>query len=103
MEQKNEIFLTLKKNLLSSRRTNGGVFFHFSQHIVYLTKFILSYVIPDVPYAVREQIKREKYLTQVVLHETNLKLVTKRRKIVDDGTLTFGKVTLTGQEMELDF
>uniref|UniRef100_A0A8C3G3L6 Anoctamin n=1 Tax=Cyclopterus lumpus TaxID=8103 RepID=A0A8C3G3L6_CYCLU len=47
------------------------------EHIVYFTKFILSYVIPDVPYAVKEQIKREKYLTQVVLHETNLKLVTK--------------------------
>uniref|UniRef100_A0A665X1A5 Anoctamin n=1 Tax=Echeneis naucrates TaxID=173247 RepID=A0A665X1A5_ECHNA len=50
------------------------------EHIVYLTKFILSYMIPDVPYAVKEQIKREKYLTQVILHETNLKLVTKRLK-----------------------
>uniref|UniRef100_A0A8C7DVH5 Anoctamin n=1 Tax=Oncorhynchus kisutch TaxID=8019 RepID=A0A8C7DVH5_ONCKI len=47
------------------------------EHIVYLTKFVLSYVIPDVPYTVREQIKREKYLSQVILHETNLKLVTK--------------------------
>ncbi|XP_037551784.1 anoctamin-6 [Nematolebias whitei] len=45
------------------------------EHIVYFTKFILSYVIPDVPYAVKEQIKREKYLTQVLLHETSLKLV----------------------------
>uniref|UniRef100_A0A8C7F7E4 Anoctamin n=1 Tax=Oncorhynchus kisutch TaxID=8019 RepID=A0A8C7F7E4_ONCKI len=44
------------------------------EHIVYLTKFVLSYVIPDVPYTVREQIKREKYLSQVILHETNLKL-----------------------------
>uniref|UniRef100_G3Q4R9 Anoctamin n=1 Tax=Gasterosteus aculeatus aculeatus TaxID=481459 RepID=G3Q4R9_GASAC len=54
------------------------------EHIVYLTKFILSYVIPDVPYAVREQIKREKYLTQVVLHETNLKLVTKLARMDED-------------------
>uniref|UniRef100_A0A669C808 Anoctamin n=1 Tax=Oreochromis niloticus TaxID=8128 RepID=A0A669C808_ORENI len=45
------------------------------EHIVYFTKFILAYIIPDVPYAVKEQIKREKYLTQVILHETNLKLV----------------------------
>lgn len=37
-------------------------------------------MIPDVPYTVKEQIKREKYLTQVILHETNLKLVTKRLK-----------------------
>ncbi|XP_013869940.1 anoctamin-6 [Austrofundulus limnaeus] len=50
------------------------------EHIVYFTKFILSYVIPDVPYAVKEQIKREKYLTQMLLHETNLKLVSKRLK-----------------------
>lgn len=57
------------------------------QHIVYLTKFVLSYVIPDVPYTVREQIKREKYLSQVILHETNLKLVTKRLKPVGDKIL----------------
>ncbi|XP_061107798.1 anoctamin-6-like [Conger conger] len=44
------------------------------EHIVYFTKFVLSYAIPDVPTAVREQIKREKYLTQVILHEANLKL-----------------------------
>uniref|UniRef100_A0A671UEA9 Anoctamin n=1 Tax=Sparus aurata TaxID=8175 RepID=A0A671UEA9_SPAAU len=62
------------------------------EHIVYLTKFILSYVIPDVPYAVKEQIKREKYLTQVILHETNLKLVSKRLKPVIDDAL---KVTDT--------
>ncbi|XP_064174667.1 anoctamin-6-like [Anguilla rostrata] len=42
------------------------------EHIVYLTKFILAYAIPDVPVAVREQIKREKFLTQQILH---LKLV----------------------------
>ncbi|XP_020346404.2 anoctamin-6 [Oncorhynchus kisutch] len=57
------------------------------EHIVYLTKFVLSYVIPDVPYTVREQIKREKYLSQVILHETNLKLVTKRLKPVGDKIL----------------
>uniref|UniRef100_A0A8C2ZUN0 Anoctamin n=1 Tax=Cyclopterus lumpus TaxID=8103 RepID=A0A8C2ZUN0_CYCLU len=73
------------------------------EHIVYFTKFILSYVIPDVPYAVKEQIKREKYLTQVVLHETNLKLVTKRLKPVNDGIVKFAEVNLTREEMELDF
>lgn len=54
------------------------------QHIVYLTKFVLSYAIPDVPYKVKEQIKREKYLTQVLLHEANLKLVTKQVKPLAD-------------------
>jgi len=67
-----------------------------------MTKFILAYVIPDVPYAVKEQIKREKYLTQVVLHETNLKLVTKRRKPIDDGIVKFAEVNLIGEEMDFD-
>ncbi|XP_077091319.1 anoctamin-6 [Siphateles boraxobius] len=43
------------------------------EHIVYFTKFILSYIIPDVPEALKEQIKRERYLTQKNLHETNIK------------------------------
>ncbi|XP_037616731.1 anoctamin-6 isoform X2 [Sebastes umbrosus] len=74
------------------------------EHIVYLTKFILSYVIPDVPYAVKEQIKREKYLTQVILHETNLKLVTRRLKPIDDGIIQRAVVDLTEEQMdELDF
>ncbi|XP_030575747.1 anoctamin-6 [Archocentrus centrarchus] len=56
------------------------------EHVVYFTKFILSYMIPDVPYAVKEQIKREKYLTQVILHETNLKLVSKRLRPAENDT-----------------
>uniref|UniRef100_A0A3Q3VPQ1 Anoctamin n=1 Tax=Mola mola TaxID=94237 RepID=A0A3Q3VPQ1_MOLML len=73
------------------------------EHIVYLTKFILSYVIPDVPYAVKEQIKREKYLTQVILHETNLKLVTKRLKPFSDDLIEHAKANMPMEEMELDF
>ncbi|XP_015208423.1 anoctamin-6 [Lepisosteus oculatus] len=57
------------------------------EHVVYFTKFILSYGIPDVPLEVKEQIKREKYLTQKLLHEANLKLVTKRLKPVADNIL----------------
>lgn len=74
-----------------------------TQHIVYLTKFILSYVIPDVPYAVRERIKREKYLTQVILHETNLKLVTKRLKPAKEEAVEEKKANLAMDELELDF
>ena len=47
---------------------------------MYFTKFVLSYAIPDVPDKVKEQIKREKYLTQVLLHEANLKKVAKQVK-----------------------
>lgn len=73
------------------------------EHIVYLTKFILSYVIPDVPYAVKEQIKREKYLTQVILHETNLKLVTRRLKPPQDETAKQADEEVAKEELELDF
>ncbi|XP_066543205.1 anoctamin-6 [Amia ocellicauda] len=57
------------------------------EHIVYFTKFILSYIIPDVPIEVKEQIKREKYLTQKLLHEASLKLVTRRMKPITDKLL----------------
>lgn len=70
------------------------------EHIVYLTKFILSYIIPDVPYTIKEQIKREKYLTQVILHETNLKLVTKRLKPVVD-IMSSNMKPNTDNELEL--
>uniref|UniRef100_A0A671UCB1 Anoctamin n=1 Tax=Sparus aurata TaxID=8175 RepID=A0A671UCB1_SPAAU len=73
------------------------------EHIVYLTKFILSYVIPDVPYAVKEQIKREKYLTQVILHETNLKLVSKRLKPVIDDALKVTDTSMAMDDLELGF
>ncbi|XP_064198338.1 anoctamin-6-like [Anguilla rostrata] len=65
------------------------------EHVVYFTKFVLSYAIPDVPTAVREQIKREKYLTQVILHEANLKMATAPTTTpLADGVLS-GKETET--------
>lgn len=72
------------------------------QHVVYLTKFVLSYVIPDVPYAVKEQMKREKYLTQVIIHEANLKLVTKRLKRPNDVVVKETE-DMMKDEMDLDF
>lgn len=81
-------------NIVIIHFTSLMCIFFFSQHIVYFTKFILSYVIPDVPYVVKEQIKREKYLTQMLLHETNLKLVNKRLKSALDEQMSEAK----GQE-----
>ncbi|KAK1169164.1 anoctamin-6-like isoform X1 [Acipenser oxyrinchus oxyrinchus] len=43
-------------------------------HVVYLAKSILSYIIPDVPAVVKQQMKRENYLTQKWLHESQLNL-----------------------------
>lgn len=61
-------------------------------------------MIPDVPYAVKEQIKREKYLTQKILHETNLKLVTKHLKVDDDDeTAKNTEDVLSKEEFDLDF
>uniref|UniRef100_A0A8C2BAF8 Anoctamin n=1 Tax=Cyprinus carpio TaxID=7962 RepID=A0A8C2BAF8_CYPCA len=54
------------------------------EHIVYFTKFILSYMIPDVPEALKEQIKRERYLTQVILHETNIQHFKELMKPIAD-------------------
>ncbi|KAA0720812.1 Anoctamin-6 Small-conductance calcium-activated nonselective cation channel [Triplophysa tibetana] len=52
------------------------------EHIVYFTKFILSYMIPDVAEALKEQIKRQRYVTQVILHETNIRHFTELIKPV---------------------
>ncbi|KAM6986370.1 anoctamin-6 [Aplochiton taeniatus] len=70
------------------------------EHIVYLTKFILSYAIPDVPDTVREKIKREKYLTQIKLHETKLKLVVQSLKPAVVLEHTEGSMDF---EMDMDF
>lgn len=55
-----------------------------------------------MPYAVREQMKREKYLTQVILHETNLKLVTKRLKPALDVTHKNSDGRMAKDEIGLD-
>ncbi|RXN08173.1 anoctamin-6-like isoform X2 [Labeo rohita] len=54
------------------------------EHIVYFTKFMLSYMIPDVPEALKEQIKRERYLTQVKLHESSIRHFKELMKPVAD-------------------
>ncbi|XP_075407958.1 anoctamin-6 isoform X1 [Tenrec ecaudatus] len=47
------------------------------EHIIYSVKFFISYTIPDVSKRTKSKIKREKYLTQKLLHENHLKDVTK--------------------------
>uniref|UniRef100_A0A803W273 Anoctamin n=1 Tax=Ficedula albicollis TaxID=59894 RepID=A0A803W273_FICAL len=54
------------------------------EHVIYFVKFIISYIIPDVSQKTKSKVKREKYLTQKLLHENNLKGVTKNMgKIAD--------------------
>lgn len=58
--------------------------FHLSQHVIYFVKFIISYAIPDVSQKTKSKVKREKYLTQKLLHENDLKGVKKNMgKIAD--------------------
>uniref|UniRef100_A0A8B9Q295 Anoctamin n=1 Tax=Apteryx owenii TaxID=8824 RepID=A0A8B9Q295_APTOW len=47
------------------------------EHVIYFVKFIISYAIPDVSQKTKSKVKREKYLTQKLLHENDLKVVTK--------------------------
>lgn len=42
------------------------------QHVVFIVKFFVAWMIPDVPAEVKAKIKREKYLTQKILHEYEL-------------------------------
>lgn len=67
-------------------RSTGLTFFHFHlpQHVIYFVKFIISYIIPDVSEKTKSKVKREKYLTQKLLHENDLKVVKKNMgKIAD--------------------
>uniref|UniRef100_A0A670Y8L2 Anoctamin n=1 Tax=Pseudonaja textilis TaxID=8673 RepID=A0A670Y8L2_PSETE len=51
------------------------------EHVVFIVKFFVAWMIPDVPSEVKAKIKREKYLTQRILHEYELnKLKQKKRQ-----------------------
>ncbi|KAF6102013.1 anoctamin 5 [Phyllostomus discolor] len=43
------------------------------EHVVFLVKFLLAWMIPDVPKDVLERIKREKLMTIKILHDFELK------------------------------
>ncbi|KAG8125880.1 hypothetical protein E2320_021005 [Naja naja] len=45
---------------------------YIQQHVVFIVKFFVAWMIPDVPSEVKAKIKREKYLTQRILHEYEL-------------------------------
>lgn len=55
-----------------------------SQHVVFIVKFFIAWMIPDVPSEVKAKIKREKYLTQKILHEYELNKL--RQKLCEGRT-----------------
>ncbi|KAM5138261.1 anoctamin-5 [Mantella aurantiaca] len=72
------------------------------EHVVFLVKFFVAWMIPDVPSDVKARIKREKYLTQQILHEYELcklkqKLCDKDNcaDVAREVIATEGKVQLT--------
>ncbi|XP_069596032.1 anoctamin-5 isoform X1 [Ranitomeya imitator] len=48
------------------------------EHVVFIVKFFVAWLIPDVPSEVKARIKREKYLTQKILHEYELEKLRER-------------------------
>ncbi|NWT03483.1 ANO6 protein, partial [Mionectes macconnelli] len=54
------------------------------EHVIYFVKFIISYAIPDVSEKTKSKVKREKYLTQKLLHENDLKVVKKNMSKIAD-------------------
>lgn len=48
------------------------------EHIVFIVKFFVAWMIPDVPGEVKARIKREKFLTQKILHEYEINKVKQK-------------------------
>ncbi|KAM3854206.1 anoctamin-5 isoform 2-T2 [Vipera latastei] len=54
------------------------------EHVVFIVKFFVAWMIPDVPSEVKAKIKREKYLTQKILHEYELNKL--KQKLIEGRT-----------------
>ncbi|XP_037259275.1 anoctamin-5 isoform X2 [Falco biarmicus] len=70
------------------------------EHVVFIVKFFVAWMIPDVPADVKAKIKREKYLTQKILHEYELEKLKERLCQGDKGA-TEKEFIATEGRMEL--
>ncbi|OXB71826.1 UNVERIFIED_CONTAM: hypothetical protein H355_009633 [Colinus virginianus] len=70
------------------------------EHVVFIVKFFVAWMIPDVPADVKAKIKREKYLTQKILHEYELEKL-KERLCHGDKRATEKEFIATEGRMEL--
>ncbi|NXW46660.1 ANO5 protein, partial [Nyctiprogne leucopyga] len=70
------------------------------EHVVFIVKFFVAWMIPDVPADVTAKIKREKYLTQKILHEYELEKL-KERLCQGDKRATEKEFITTEGRMEL--
>uniref|UniRef100_UPI00398F4CD8 anoctamin-5 isoform X2 n=1 Tax=Pristiophorus japonicus TaxID=55135 RepID=UPI00398F4CD8 len=70
------------------------------EHVVFLVKFAIAALIPDVPSEVKDRIKREKYLTEKILHEYELNKL--REVLASKGMCVENKeVTVQAEKVEL--
>ncbi|XP_043561340.1 anoctamin-5 isoform X3 [Chiloscyllium plagiosum] len=70
------------------------------EHVVFLVKFAIAALIPDVPSEVKARIKREKYLTQKILHEYELNKL--RETLAGSGNCAGNKeVSVQAEKVEL--
>ncbi|XP_048644452.1 anoctamin-5 isoform X2 [Marmota marmota marmota] len=67
-------------HVLAARMT----FIIVMEHIVFLVKFLLAWMIPDVPKDVEERLKREKLMTVKILHDFELKKLKENLGINSD-------------------
>ncbi|XP_012815382.1 anoctamin-6 isoform X3 [Xenopus tropicalis] len=68
------------------------------EHIVYFVKFIIAYIIPDVSNETKDKIKREKYLTQKLLHERHLRVMKKQMGGLADRFLKGMDISMINKE-----
>ncbi|MBN3279928.1 ANO5 protein, partial [Polyodon spathula] len=54
------------------------VFIIIMEHVVFMVKFFVAWMIPDIPKDVKARVKREKYLTQEYLHNYEREMMKKQ-------------------------
>lgn len=70
------------------------------QHVVFVVKFFVAWMIPDVPSDVKARIKRERYLIQEYLHNYEVERV-KLQLSASFMTEPCSEITLTPDKHEM--
>ncbi|XP_075044787.1 anoctamin-5 [Mixophyes fleayi] len=71
------------------------------EHVVFMVKFFVAWMIPDVPSEVKARVKREKYLTQKILHEYELCKLKQKLSGRDNCAATAKEVIATEGKVQL--
>lgn len=52
------------------------LFLCLPQHVVFVVKFFVAWLIPDIPSDVKDRVKHERYMVQEYLHDYDVKKIT---------------------------